>query len=81
MKVHVCPFCSVVSVVPHQSQQACIQALQSEIAQTRHVLECRTERLIAGAPRRDLRADRPCASSDGNTEHGIRLSVHCAVDS
>jgi len=81
MKVHVCPFCSVVSVVPHQSQQACIQALQTEIAQTRQVLECRTERLIAGAPRRDLRAHHPCASSDGNTEHVIRLSVRCAVDS
>ena len=39
MKVHVCPFCSVVSVAPHQSQQACIQALQTEIAQTRQVLE------------------------------------------
>jgi hypothetical protein len=81
MKVHVCPFCSVVSVFPHESQQACIQALQTEIAQTRQVLECRTERLIAGAPRRDLRPQRPCASSGGNTDDVIRLSVRCAMDS
>jgi hypothetical protein len=81
MKVHVCPFCSVVSVAPHQSQQACIQALQTEIAQTRQVLECRTERLTAGAPRRDLKPHRPCAPSDGNTEDIIRLSVRCAMDS
>jgi hypothetical protein len=34
----VCPFCGVVSESAHDSQQACIQALQSEIERTRQVL-------------------------------------------
>lgn len=38
MRFTVCPFCGVVSDGQHDSQEACIQALQSEIAQTRHAL-------------------------------------------
>jgi len=38
MKFTVCPFCGVVSESPHDSQEACIQALQSEIDRTRRVL-------------------------------------------
>jgi hypothetical protein len=45
MKAVVCPFCGVVSEAPHETQQACIEALQSEIARTRRVLENVTEPL------------------------------------
>ena len=38
MKFTVCPFCGVVSENVHDSQEACIRALQSEIDQTRQVL-------------------------------------------
>ena len=38
MKFTVCPFCGVVSETAHDSQQACIEALQSEIERTRQVL-------------------------------------------
>lgn len=38
MTFTVCPFCGVVSETPHDSQQACIEALQSEIERTRQVL-------------------------------------------
>jgi hypothetical protein len=81
MRARVCPFCSVVSVVAHESQQACIQALQFEIEQTRQVLECRSEWPIAGAARRDLRTVHSCTSCGGNTEHVIRMSLRYAVDS
>ena len=38
MKFTVCPFCGMVSESAHDSQQACIEALQSEIDRTRQVL-------------------------------------------
>ena len=38
MKFTVCPFCGVVSESAHDSQEACIRALQSEIERTRQVL-------------------------------------------
>ena len=38
MKFTVCPFCGVVGESAHDSQEACIRALQSEIDQTRQVL-------------------------------------------
>ena len=44
----VCPFCDVVTDVPHQTQEACIDALQQEIARTRRVLERRTAALSRG---------------------------------
>jgi hypothetical protein len=34
-----CPFCGVVDDAPHEKQEACIGALQSEIARTRSILE------------------------------------------
>jgi uncharacterized protein (DUF1499 family) len=49
MKVVICPFCGVVSDTPHETQQACISALQSEIEQTRKVLENVTESLPAAS--------------------------------
>ena len=81
MTARPCPSCSVVSVVPHQSQQACIQALRDEIERVRQVLERRNEPLIADAVRHDLRPRRSCASSDGNTKNAIRVSLRCALDS
>ena len=45
MKGVICPFCGVVSDGPHESEEACIAALQSEIDQTRKVLENVTEPL------------------------------------
>ena len=34
-----CPFCGVSTETRHETQQACIEALHSEIARTRRVLE------------------------------------------
>ena len=34
-----CPFCGVTTDVPHETQEACIQALQAEIARVRSVLD------------------------------------------
>ena len=45
MKALVCPFCGIVSDQPHETQTACIEALQAEITRTRQVLERVTEPL------------------------------------
>ncbi|HVJ27188.1 MAG TPA: hypothetical protein VM493_06570 [Vicinamibacterales bacterium] len=45
MKALVCPFCGIVSDSPHETQTACIEALQAEITRTRQVLERVTEPL------------------------------------
>ena len=34
-----CPFCGGVTDLPHNSQEACIAALQEEIARTRKIVE------------------------------------------
>lgn len=34
-----CPFCGANTDLPHESQEACIAALQREIAQTREIVE------------------------------------------
>ncbi len=34
-----CPFCGVVTDVPHNTQQGCIDALHDEIARMRQLLE------------------------------------------
>jgi hypothetical protein len=36
---HPCPFCGIATDEPHETQQACIDALQSEIARTRGILD------------------------------------------
>lgn len=38
MSSMVCPFCGVATEVAHDTQEACIQALQAEIERTRAVL-------------------------------------------
>jgi hypothetical protein len=45
MKAVICPFCGVVSDVPHKTQEGCIKALEAEISRTRQVLESVTEPL------------------------------------
>jgi hypothetical protein len=37
--VNPCPFCGVVADVPHETQEGCIQALHTEIARMREILE------------------------------------------
>ena len=34
-----CPFCGASTDLPHESQEACIAALQEEIARTRKIVE------------------------------------------
>ena len=53
MKAVMCPFCGVVSEIPHETQQACIEALQSEIKRTREVLDNVTESLPAASIAQD----------------------------
>jgi hypothetical protein len=82
MKAFVCPFCDLVSAVPHHTQQACIDALREEIARTRQVLERRTASSIAGGVGLLRLTGRPSAPSDGQVQVKIppRLSVRCAVE-
>lgn len=35
----VCPFCGMVSEVPHETQAGCIEALRHEVQRTRRVLD------------------------------------------
>jgi hypothetical protein len=39
MRVMACPFCGLVSDIPHESQEHCITALQGEIARTRDLID------------------------------------------
>ena len=39
MIANACPFCGLVTDVPHETQQGCIDALQEEIARVREILE------------------------------------------
>ena len=39
MTAKACPFCGLVTDVPHETQQGCIDALQNEIARVREILE------------------------------------------
>ena len=34
-----CPFCGIVSEVPHETQEGCIEALQAEISRMRDILQ------------------------------------------
>ena len=36
--LRVCPFCGVTTIVPHETQQGCIDALQVEITRMRGIL-------------------------------------------
>jgi hypothetical protein len=39
MPATTCPFCGIVTDVAHETQQACIEALQAEIARTKGILD------------------------------------------
>jgi hypothetical protein len=39
MRATACPFCGVVTDMPHDTQEACIEALQAEIARVRGILD------------------------------------------
>jgi hypothetical protein len=39
MKSNTCPFCGVVTDIPHETQQGCIDALHAEINRMREILE------------------------------------------
>jgi hypothetical protein len=80
MKAAVCPLCDVVSDVPHQTQQGCIDALQKEIARIRQVLERRRDAPIVGAVRSDLGRAPLCPPSDSNVVYGYRLSLRCTLE-
>ena len=49
----ICPFCGVATDAPHETQQACIEALQTEIERTRRILETVTEPLPAASTAED----------------------------
>ena len=53
MKPLICPFCGVVSEAPHETEQVCIDALQSEIDRTRRILDRMTEPRPAASPADD----------------------------
>ena len=38
-----CPFCGVATDVRHETQQACIEALHTEIARTRRIIDSVTD--------------------------------------
>jgi hypothetical protein len=58
--VNACPFCGLVTGEPHETQEACIEALHAEIDRTRELLEHVPARFPeAGEPTSDTPAARP----------------------
>ena len=51
-----CPFCGASTGLPHESQEACIAALQEEIAHTRKIVQ-RVKSTPEVAPADDQAAD------------------------
>ena len=43
-----CPFCGIVTGEPHQSEEACIAALHSEIDRVRVVVDCLRSAVVPG---------------------------------
>ena len=60
-----CPFCGVVTDIPHETQEGCIHALQAEIARMRALLD-RVHSTEVTSPRDDVPAVRP-GSNQGQT--------------
>jgi hypothetical protein len=81
MKEPVCPFCNLVNGAPHHAQQACIDALQREIARTRQVLQRRMKQPIAGGVEPHLGQYRHSAPADGHRTSAPRLSLRCTIES
>ena len=55
--VRTCPFCGLVTDMPHEAQEACIAALQAEVSRMRALLD---QLKPAGAP--------PTLSADSNSD-------------
>ena len=53
-----CPFCGVVTEIPHETQEGCIQALQAEIARVRDVLS-HVQSVEVPQPREDSADEEP----------------------
>jgi hypothetical protein len=49
-RMPVCPFCGVITEMPHENQQVCLEALAAEIARLRSVLEHSASAAVPGAP-------------------------------
>jgi len=62
MNTVICPFCGVVTDAPHETQEACIGALQTEIARTREILEKVTEPPTAAPFHGDENSQHTCVS-------------------
>jgi hypothetical protein len=82
MKPSVCPFCDLVSAAPHRTQEACISALQEEIARTRQLLERRRDPLVVAGVRMHRSRPRHSAGFDeqAQVETAPRLSLRCAIE-
>ena len=53
-----CPFCGVVTEIPHETQEGCIEALHAEIARVRDVLS-HVQSAEVPHPREDSVDDEP----------------------
>jgi len=54
MAATTCPFCGIVTDVPHETQQSCIEALHAEIDQVRGILEHTRSDTLPGEPEEDI---------------------------
>jgi hypothetical protein len=55
-----CPFCGIVTEVPHETQEGCIDALHREIARVREILDHSTPlRSEPGSLRRSADEQKP----------------------
>jgi hypothetical protein len=58
MTTNTCPFCGVLTDLPHETQEACISALHAEIARVRAVVD-RVRHRSPDADESDPRDDPP----------------------
>ena len=52
-RMPVCPFCGVITEMPHESQQICLEALAAEIARLRSILEHSASTAVPTPPAED----------------------------
>lgn len=64
--VRACPFCGMVTDVPHETQEGCIEALHAEIDRTRNVLASLKPAALREMPEED---------GDGTTPVRLALSA------
>ena len=80
MTASVCPFCHLASGAPHPAQQACIDALQKEIAHTRQALMRRPEPWHATSVGTHVRQHRYHTGAEGRVDGAPRLSLRCVLE-